>query len=344
MLGKRIRGIMIGIPLLFSALIVGGCFLGPPLRKDFQDWKKPEERNNRFSDWKEVFSSSTKLNVTAIHTGYVLTGPSILIDAEDPNTPVSEKKEQWVPSLSYLVQHPKFGKFLMDSGVPAVNQEGKCDFSLIGSFYNIPCKSEKGSDIGSRLTKMNIPNEDILFVIVSHLHWDHIGGMESLRKRGPIRILLSKEEAEDAGKPFAIFHGYAPKALSIDFEGSVLPDQNYYEMPILGKVLDLFGDGSVWIIPAFGHTKGEIAVLLNTPNEPLLFTFDASHLKVGFEKTIPPGATVDRKDSIAALRKLNSFSKAFPKIKVIYGHEPTQWEGKNPISLLAGDSSHNGRR
>ncbi|EQA35875.1 metallo-beta-lactamase domain protein [Leptospira inadai serovar Lyme str. 10] len=344
MLSRFVRGMKIGIPLFCSALIVGGCFLGPPLRKDFRNWQKLEETNNRFFDWKEVFSSPTKLNVTAIHTGNVLTGPSILIDAEDPSTPASEKKERWVPSLSYLVQHPKFGKFLMDSGVPAVNEEGRCDFSLIGSFYTIPCKSEKGSDIGNILTKMDIPNEDILFVIVSHLHWDHIGGMESLRKRGPIRILLSKEEADDASKAFAIFHGYAPKALSIDFEGSVLPGQNYYEMPILGKVLDLFGDGSVWIIPAFGHTKGELAVLLNTPNQPLLFTFDASHLKAGFEKTIPPGATVNRKESIAALRKLNSFSKAFPRIKVIYGHEPSQWEGKNRIFLLAGHSSHNVRR
>jgi hypothetical protein len=52
--------------------------------------------------WEDVFAKPTAMQVVAYNTGFVLTGPSVLIDENNPRTPASEKVEQWVPSLSYL--------------------------------------------------------------------------------------------------------------------------------------------------------------------------------------------------------------------------------------------------
>ncbi|WP_243402112.1 MBL fold metallo-hydrolase [Leptospira haakeii] len=303
------------------------------MKKEVRVWGEESQTTRKFKSWEEVFSNPSRLEVTAILTGYVLTGPSILIDAENPKTPENDKKDQWVPSLSYLVKHPKKGYFLLDSGVPTVDSNNRCDFSLIGPLFNIECRSEKGKDLASQLDTLKIPNVDLNFVLASHLHWDHIGGMEALRKRGPIKMLISEEEAKDASSLFSVFHGYSSKALSFDFDVSFLPRDKFFEMPILGSVYDLYGDGSTWIISAEGHTKGEIAILLNAASGPLLFTFDASHLKSGFDNEITPGATVDKNKSMEIIRKMNAFSKKFPKVKVIYGHEPTQWKGDPIVSL-----------
>ncbi|AYV57751.1 MBL fold metallo-hydrolase [Leptospira kmetyi] len=318
---------------IVSVLSAFGCFLGAPLKKETNPWNQNRTLEISFSSWEEVFSNPSKLEVKALLTGHVLTGPSILIDSKNPKTPEDQKIEQWVPALSYLVRHPVYGNFLMDSGVPSVDEKGNCDFSLIGPLFNVPCRSERGFDSASQLSKLNIRNEDLKFVLISHLHWDHIGGMEALRSRGPIRVLISEEEAEDASKAFSILHGYAPRALSVDFDLSVLPKDKFKEMPILGKVYDLFGDGSVWIVAAHGHTEGELAVLLNEVSGPMLFTFDSSHLKAGFENEIAPGATVNKDKSVDIIRRMRSFAATYPKVKVIYGHEPTQWSDKRIVSL-----------
>lgn len=319
--------------LFLAAASTSGCFLRAPLRKEIKNWNEIQRTEKRFTNWEEVFSNPSRLEVKALLTGYVLTGPSILIDSKNPKTPEDQKKEQWVPALSYLVHHPAQGRFLMDSGVPSVDEQGRCDFTLVGPILNIPCRSEKGLDSASQLDKLNISNENLKFVLISHLHWDHIGGMEALRKRGPVRILISEEEAEDASSAFSILHGYAPRALEVDFDVSILNKDRFQNMPILGNVYDLFGDGSVWIVSAEGHTEGELAVLLNTKTGPFLFTFDSSHLKAGFENEVTPGAVVDQKKSLESLRRMRAFSSAYPKVKVIYGHEPTQWKKESVVSL-----------
>ncbi|TGK15114.1 MBL fold metallo-hydrolase [Leptospira fluminis] len=322
----------VGSTLVLACLFSSNCFLAAPMKKEADAWSRPKS-DRKFGNWEEVFSRPTRLEVIAFLTGYVFTGPSILIDRENPKTPEDQKREQWVPALSYLVKHPENGYFLLDSGVPSIDSENRCDFSLIGPLFNAPCRSEKGRDSAGQLDALKISNQQLNFVLVSHLHWDHIGGMEALRKRGPVRVLISEEEAEDASRAFGVFHGYSSKALSFDFDLSILKKDQFFEMPILGSVHDLYGDGSVWIIAAHGHTEGELAVLLNASSGPILFTFDSSHLKAGFENEIPPGATVDKKKSVDIIRRMNLFSKTFPQVKVVYGHEPTQWKKEPTISL-----------
>ncbi|WP_246838591.1 N-acyl homoserine lactonase family protein [Leptospira stimsonii] len=322
------------IPIIASSY---GCFLGAPLKKEIREWQKTQKTEHRLRTWEEVFSKPTRLEVKALLTGYVLTGPSILIDSKNPKTPENQKVEQWVPALSYLVRHPIEGKFLMDSGVPSVDEQGRCDFTLVGPILNIPCRSEKGRDSASQLSQLNVSNEDLKFVLISHLHWDHIGGMGALRKRGPVQVLISEEEADDASKAFSILHGYSPRALEVDFDVSILKKDQFQEMPILGKVYDLFGDGSVWIVSAHGHTEGELAVLLNSTEGAFLFTFDSSHLKAGFENEVTPGAVVDRVKSLESIRRMKSFSLAYPKVKVFYGHEPTQWKKESTVTLTSGN-------
>ncbi|MGJ4786442.1 MBL fold metallo-hydrolase [Leptospira koniambonensis] len=327
------RKITFGSLLLFSLLTSNDCFLGAPIKKTAQVWKSESKQEKKFKNWEEVLSKPTRLEVTAFLTGNVFTGPSVLIDADNPKTPEKEKRDQWVPALSYLIKHPEQGYFLLDSGVPDIDSENRCDFSLIGPLFNTKCLSEPGRDTASQLNTLNISNDNLNFVLASHLHWDHIGGMKALRNRGPVRVLIHEEEAKDASKIFAVFHGYSSEALSVDFDLSILPKENFFEMPILGSVFDLYGDGSVWVISAKGHTEGEIAVLLNAASGPLLFTFDSSHLKGGFDNEVPPGFTVNKEMGTDIIRRMNSFVKKFPKTKVIYGHEPSQW-GEAPVVKL----------
>ena len=93
-------------------------------------------------------------------------------------------------------------------------------------------------------------------------------------------------------------------------------------MPPLGPCVDLFGNGSFWAISAPGHTDDDIAFLINSTT-PALLTGDASHFAWAFKNSIGPrgwsGAGAAR--GRVSLERLRVFERAYPNVKLIYGHE-----------------------
>jgi len=307
-----------------TALTIAGCasigdhaLVAAPVASETRETKS----------WDEAFLHPTALAVRAYQTGVVLTGPRILVDADDPHTPEDQKVEQWVPALSYLVRHPTRGAFLMDTGMRPVDGDGKCDFG-IWPVFSAPCRAAVGQDIASQLRRDGVDPKSLTFVLVSHLHGDHAGGLRALASAGPLRVILAKEEWAAASRSFRALDGYISPMLDGSYDVTLLPMDRAVEMPYVGRALDLFGDASVWVIPTAGHTRGELSVLLNAKSGPILFTFDASHLRAGLEHSVVPGFTVDRAAARSAVDRLDALRRAYPSMQVIYGHEPTQWAGK----------------
>jgi glyoxylase-like metal-dependent hydrolase (beta-lactamase superfamily II) len=274
------------------------------------------------------------MDVVAYQTGYVLTGPRVLIDKTDLKTPDSEKKEQWVPAPSYLVTHPTHGRFLMDAGVGAGDREGHCDFGVV-PLFRVECRAANGQDIGSQLAADGLGPADLSFVLLSHLHGDHAGGLAPLAERGHFRVAVAAGEWSAASRGLRVLDGYVASQLRVDYDVETLDVDAAPNMPVLGRALDLFGDCSVWLFATHGHTRGEISVLLNVPTRPILLTFDAAHLKANVEREVRPGFAVDDDAATASVRRIAAFARAFPQVQVIYGHEPSQWSGKPRRVVLA---------
>jgi glyoxylase-like metal-dependent hydrolase (beta-lactamase superfamily II) len=290
------------------------------------------------TDWNEVLAHPIPMDVVAYNTGYVLTGPRVLIDKNDPKTPESEKKEQWVPSLSYLVTHPTHGRFLMDAGVGAGDREGHCDFG-VSPLFRIPCRAGLGQDVGSQLEADGIGPTDLSFVLLSHLHGDHAGGLAPLAQHGPFRVAVAAQEWTAASRGLRVLDGYVATQLRGGFDVETLDVDTAPNMPILGPSLDLFGDHSVWLFPTHGHSRGELSVLLNVAPRPIFMTFDAAHLKASVEREVRPGFVVDDDAATASVKRIAAFAKAFPQVQVIYGHEPSQWSDKPRRVVLASAES-----
>lgn len=279
----------------------------------------PSPGSARPRDWNEVFANPIDLKVTAFVTGWVEAGPEILIDATNPRTPDAYRKKIWVPSIAYLVEHPAKGRVLLDTGLKA----GNCTYGT-EPLYWVPCRNSLGSDAVSQLAAVGFKPSDLSLVVVSHFHGDHVSGLAALLRGGAGRIVTSRAEIEGVKSAFRIFSGYESSMLKNDFN-ALLVDKMLIAMPIVGAAADLFGDGSIWLIPVPGHTHGQLATLINAKSGPLLLTFDASHLKAGFDLGVIPGAYVDRAVAEGSLAKLRALASTFPQIKVVYGHEPSQW-------------------
>jgi glyoxylase-like metal-dependent hydrolase (beta-lactamase superfamily II) len=86
--------------------------------------------------------------------------------------------------------------------------------------------------------------------------------------------------------------------------------------------VDLLGDGSFWAISAPGHTDDDMAFLINGAS-PTLLTGDASHFAWAFKAGVGPKGWNDAGTARGrvSLERLRAFANAYPKVKVIYGHE-----------------------
>jgi glyoxylase-like metal-dependent hydrolase (beta-lactamase superfamily II) len=93
-------------------------------------------------------------------------------------------------------------------------------------------------------------------------------------------------------------------------------------MAPLGPSVDVFGDGSFWAISAPGHTDDDIAYLVNG-RQPVLLTGDASHFGWAFNAGVAPHGwnKAGTARGYVSLEQLRAFARAYPSVKVIFGHE-----------------------
>lgn len=286
------------------------------------------KKTHRYETWSQVFQKPINIKVTAFITGWVNVPSEILIDVDDKEISAMIDEELWVPVLSYLVEHHKYGNLLLDAGM----RSGDCSFGF-RPFFWIPCRNKAFSNVVSQLKKHNFNIKDLNYILISHFHGDHISGLDEIMKHSKPVIITTQSEIEAVQSSFRLLNGYLNDLLRSELTVATI-DSGLQDMPIVEQANDFFGDGSVWLIPTSGHSKGQISVILNTISAPILFTFDASHLKKGFELGIPPGFTFDREYAEISLNRLRKFKAAYPILKVIYGHEPSQWDKEiNSINL-----------
>ncbi len=269
--------------------------------------------------WKDYFKKPTPMRLYVINTGSVHMAGNIHYNSKSPEFKSKPADKRFTPVLAYLVEHPKQGLILFDTGVhPSFAQTKTGNFGwLLGNIVKI--RTTPGQDVLSKINTIGKSAKDISCVVLSHLHLDHPGGLPALRGNGNPPVFVTQEELDKVTSPFALFEGYIRRHLS-GFDLKAIPFHN--SIPPFDESCDLFGDGSIIIVKTPGHTQGHVSVLLNLPKRPVFLTFDAAHRKSNIDEGIPPkGDYALAKDSVQRIRQ---FAEQFPDMKVIYGHDPDQ--------------------
>ncbi len=305
--------------LLVAALAVTvSCVsLGPhvvTVRSSERDASRPAR------SWAEVFAQPTALSVEPLLSGWVKAGPDILIDQNNPRTPESAKREQWVPSPFDLVKHPTRGWVVFDTGVSS----GNCSYGA-RPFFWVPCQPSPDGDLVTQLRRRGVRPDQLAFVVLSHGHGDHASGLRALEREHAVPVLVTEDEWRAMSSGTRLFSGYLTEQLVGTYPVTTVSFVGAEVMPEVGPAIDLFGDGSIWLIDAKGHTAGGLAVVINAAEGPTLLMFDASHLEEGFQHDVVPGFVVSRDEAAQTLARLRGFVRATPALKVYYGHEPSQW-------------------
>ena len=147
-----------------------------------------------------------------------------------------------MPVLSFLVDHPR-GKLLFDTGVHCqarLDPVGRLGPERV---KRLTVKSQEGDDVVPQLARLGLTPGDVRYVANSHLHFDHCGGNEFFPQA---TFLVQRPELESARRP-GFVPSYSPSP--IDFDHPL-------DYQMIDGEHDVFGDGTVVLLPTYGHTPG----------------------------------------------------------------------------------------
>jgi glyoxylase-like metal-dependent hydrolase (beta-lactamase superfamily II) len=166
-------------------------------------------------------------------------------------------KEDTLPVNVFVIEHPD-GVCVFDSGQTA-RAAAPGYLPRWHPFLRL-ARFELGpeEEAGSQLARLGIDPADVRWLVLSHLHTDHVGGVDAFRNA---EILVTRTEWGLASGLGGRLRGYLPQhwpsgtsASMVDFTGPPIG-------PFPGSH-DVAGDGELMLVPTPGHTRGHMAMIV----------------------------------------------------------------------------------
>jgi glyoxylase-like metal-dependent hydrolase (beta-lactamase superfamily II) len=265
--------------------------------------------------WNDALSNPGDITLEPLETGRLHISNHMFLNMRHPNARELKREKITVPVYCYLIRHSKQGNYLVDAGLDRSfqdNPHGNIQGPLRKLFWPLKSHQQKGKDIGTRLQEKGI---DVKGVFFTHLHMDHISGIQTLPKN--ITLVKGKNESDYRVWPLFFqdnFNGF-DTIYEIDFHSARI-------LPPLGKCIDIFGDGSFWAVDTPGHRKGHVSYLVNGKEKAVLLTGDACDIKLGFDFCVGPGfGSHSKRLAQKSLERMIEFKNTYPQVQVFFGHE-----------------------
>ena len=220
-----------------------------------------------------------------------------------------------------LIRHPR-ATFLYDTGLCAdvytylVNQPLLFRKTLANFTLERP--------LHDHLVRLGIGYGDLDFALLSHLHWDHVSGIPDI-PGVPLRINRVEYDAARYGLLEAN-NGLVAELMcdnSLEYFECAGPAYEGFR-----SSHDLFGDGSIILVPLPGHTAGNTGMFINRSNGSRVFLIgDAAWVSENYVRpaTMHPfiwsGVTSDDATARETLIQLHRYAIHHPSVPLIAMHD-----------------------
>jgi glyoxylase-like metal-dependent hydrolase (beta-lactamase superfamily II) len=232
-------------------------------------------------------------------------------------------------ALVALIRHPEHGWGLWDAGYAPrmLDETARWPFSLYRRATPLRLRPELAA--AAQLERFGLRPADIGWIVLSHLHADHVAGLRDF----PQARLILTAEAYAAVRGLdgwrALRRAFIPRLLPDDFaaRASLLPAFTGPALGALGPTHDVWGDGSLILVGLPGHARGQVGMLVATAGRRILLAADGAWLSRAIREQRGPHPltaifTDDRRAVLATLRKLHEFARQFPEVTIIPTHCP----------------------
>lgn len=255
------------------------------------------------------------MKISVLYLGYMEFPKFRLVETPDEQEMVKS------PAVAVLIQHPTLGNLLYDTGnspehLTAYTKEMRHDYPVMDCISIKDALAEKG-----------LTPQDIDRIIISHLHFDHAGGMKDFVGTEAIRhVLVSEADLREAYFRVMTGNGGAYIRSLFDVEG--VRFETISETTQLAPDLTLFIQES--------HTPGVIGMVLKTENHGVIITTsDTVYTADSYRNELPPGGTINATtdEFFDNLRRIKTMEKEYDAT-LLFGHDYDQiirWSEKGWI-------------
>lgn len=219
---------------------------------------------------------------------------------------------RWDVGAACILVETDQGLVLVDTGVGLHDHEHPC--WIVRLFVLIfGLRRDPDTTAVRQLAKRGIPSESITHIVLTHLHFDHAGGLPDFPQA---LVHVHRREHQAFLCPRAWLElgynradaGHGPRWVLYD-----KPDAEWYGF----EAIRLPFTPPMYLIPLFGHTRGLCGVAIQDGDRWVLQCADA--LPVSADFSVTP-AWLNRLVLGPHLRRLQGFAAEHPEVQMLAGH------------------------
>jgi glyoxylase-like metal-dependent hydrolase (beta-lactamase superfamily II) len=209
-----------------------------------------------------------------------------------------------MPVPAFLVEHER-GTMVFDAGMHPELMERTDRLRHTAEMFELDYAPE--ATLAAQLAKAGCDAAEVPLAAVSHLHFDHCGGLVGVPNA---RVLVQQQEWDAAFEAGLVEFGvFNPDDFDIGHDRVLLDGEH-----------DVFGDGSVVLVPTPGHTKGHQSLLVENR---MLLVGDACYCRLALDRDALPAFAADaerQRQTFAWLR-----AREAAGIQLVFSHDTDQW-------------------
>lgn len=226
----------------------------------------------------------------------------------------------WLPAMpifAWLIEHPE-GLMVVDAGESsAVNQPDYFRGDPISEQFlrqNFRFEVSPEEEIGAQLQRAGFDPREVRWVVLTHLHTDHVGGVGAFPRS---EILVSRREFEaQVRRP----RGANPNRWPAWFAPTLVE----YFPPGIGPFAESYpitAAGDIQMVPCEGHSTGHAGVLVSEGPQTIFLAGDATETEEDLLAMRLPGITRSASEARATLERIRTFVSDTPTV-YLPAHDP----------------------
>ena len=142
-------------------------------------------------------------------------------------------------------------------------------------------------EIGPQLQARGLSPQDVRWVVLTHLHTDHVGGLSHFPKA---EIIVSRNEFVAASGVMGKLRGYLPQHFPAWFSPRLVDFPNHPFGPFPHSC-PLTKTGDVVLVSTEGHSAGHLSVVVQEGERSLFFAGDVSYTQQLMREQVVDGVS-----------------------------------------------------
>ncbi len=222
-----------------------------------------------------------------------------------------------LPIYAFVIEHPE-GLIVVDTGETARVAEGGY-FPGWHPYYRFGLQEwvRPEQEIGPQMRALGLDPQDVRWVLLTHLHTDHAGGLAHFPKA---EHLVSRQEYLYARGTGGLLRGYLSNRWPDWFNPTLVEMQPQPAGPFPNSY-PVTAAGDVRFVPTPGHTPGHLSVLATTSGLTYFLAGDASYTQDLMLAGQVDGVSTDRQTALHTLERIQEFCRQTPSV-YLPSHDP----------------------